>query len=67
MQRQRCTCGAFQQSDTIEAPLKFRASGVTIPIGLGMGRIVFPLNRLRELTQTESGALVDGAGLPHGS
>jgi hypothetical protein len=25
----------------IEAPLKFRAPGVTIPIGLGIGRMVF--------------------------
>lgn len=25
----------------LEAPLKFRAPGVTIPIGLGIGRIVF--------------------------
>jgi hypothetical protein len=25
----------------LEAPLKFRAEGVTIPIGLGIGRIVF--------------------------
>jgi len=30
----------------LEAPLKFRAPGVTIPIGLGIGRIVFRvLNR----------------------
>jgi hypothetical protein len=25
----------------LEAPLKFRAPGVTIPIGLGIGRLVF--------------------------
>jgi hypothetical protein len=25
----------------VEAPLKFRAPGVTVPIGLGIGRIVF--------------------------
>src|SRR6185436_5884146 len=25
----------------IEAPLKFRAPGVTVPIGLGIGRLVF--------------------------
>jgi len=31
----------------LEAPLKFRAPGVTIPIGLGIGRIVFrALNRV---------------------
>ncbi|MEV0283617.1 MULTISPECIES: hypothetical protein [unclassified Kribbella] len=31
----------------LEAPLKFRAPGVTIPLGLGIGRIVFrALNRI---------------------
>ncbi len=25
----------------LEAPLKFRAPGVTLPIGLGIGRVVF--------------------------
>ena len=25
----------------LEAPLKFRAPGVTLPLGLGIGRIVF--------------------------
>ena len=25
----------------VEAPLKFRAPGVTLPIGLGIGRLVF--------------------------
>ena len=31
----------------LEAPLKFRAPGVTIPLGLGIGRLVFrALNRL---------------------
>jgi hypothetical protein len=31
----------------IEAPIKFRAPGVTIPLGLGIGRIVFSaLNRV---------------------
>ena len=25
----------------LEAPLKFRAPGVTLPIGLGIGRLVF--------------------------
>jgi hypothetical protein len=25
----------------LEAPLKFRAPGVTIPVGLGIGRLVF--------------------------
>ncbi|MEU5564379.1 hypothetical protein [Micromonospora musae] len=34
----------------LEAPLKFRAPGVTVPIGLGIGRLVF-----RALNVIESG------------
>ncbi|MBO8190116.1 hypothetical protein ITI46_00040 [Streptomyces oryzae] len=31
----------------LEAPLKFRAPGVTVPLGLGIGRVVFrALNRI---------------------
>src|SRR5438067_1809392 len=31
----------------LEAPLKFRAPGITIPLGLGIGRLVFAaLNRV---------------------
>lgn len=37
----------------IEAPLKFRAPGVTLPIGLGIGRLVF-----RALNAVESGLAV---------
>jgi hypothetical protein len=34
----------------LEAPLKFRAPGVTVPLGLGIGRIVFrALNRVELL------------------
>ena len=33
----------------IEAPLKFRAPGVTVPIGLGIGRLVFRVLNLVEL------------------
>lgn len=33
----------------LEAPLKFRAPGVTIPIGLGVGRIVFRALNLVEI------------------
>jgi hypothetical protein len=32
----------------LEAPLKFRAPGVTIPIGLGIGRLVFRALNLAE-------------------
>src|SRR6185312_13717413 len=34
----------------LEAPLKFRAPGVTIPIGLGIGRLVFRALNIAELT-----------------
>ena len=37
----------------LEAPLKFRAPGVTLPIGLGIGRLVF-----RALNGTEVGLAV---------
>ncbi|MFE3175082.1 hypothetical protein ACFXPA_06880 [Amycolatopsis sp. NPDC059090] len=33
----------------LEAPLKFRAPGVTIPIGLGIGRLVFRALNLAEI------------------
>lgn len=36
----------------IEAPLKFRAPGVTLPIGLGIGRLVFRALNLCELTMS---------------
>jgi hypothetical protein len=48
----------------LEAPLKFRAPGITVPLGLGIGRLVFTaLNRVEVLL----GAVV-AAGLvigPH--
>jgi len=34
----------------VEAPLKFRAPGVTLPIGLGIGRRVFRALNIAELT-----------------
>jgi hypothetical protein len=34
----------------LEAPLKFRAPGVTLPIGLGIGRLVFLALNIAELT-----------------
>ncbi len=33
----------------LEAPLKFRAPGVTLPIGLGIGRLVFRALHIAEL------------------
>ena len=51
----------------VEAPLKFRAPGVTLPIGLGIGRLVFPtLNALEALLATATTALLltDRAATP---
>jgi len=40
-------CGMIAAISFIEAPLKFRAPGVTLPIGLGIGKLVFhALNRV---------------------
>ncbi|UGQ12775.1 hypothetical protein LO772_03900 [Yinghuangia sp. ASG 101] len=37
----------------LEAPLKFRAPGLTVPVGLGIGRIVFrALNRVETVLAT---------------
>ena len=33
----------------IEAPLKFQAPGITIPLGLGIGRLVFTAMNIVEL------------------
>lgn len=42
----------------LEAPLKFRAPGVTIPLGLGIGRVVF---RALNLVETVLAAMVMAA------
>ncbi len=34
----------------VEAPLRFRAPGVTLPIGLGIGRLVFRALNITEAT-----------------
>jgi hypothetical protein len=46
----------------LEAPLKFRAHGVSIPIGLAIGRLVFRALNLAEITLAAIviGALVAG-------
>lgn len=36
-----CWLGMVLAISFLEAPLKFRAPGVTLPIGLGIGRVVF--------------------------
>jgi hypothetical protein len=47
----------------LEAPLKFRAPGVTVPVGLGIGRLVFrALNAVEAiLAMTVLGALAAGS------
>lgn len=47
----------------IEAPLKFRAPGVTLPIGLGIGRLVFRALNTAEVVLAAAlvGALAVGA------
>lgn len=43
----------------VEAPLKFRAPGVTLPIGLGIGRLVFrALNALEALLAVVVGVML---------
>lgn len=49
----------------LEAPLKFRAPGVTIPIGLGIGRMVFrALNLVEAVLAVVVVAAVAAAGPP---
>jgi hypothetical protein len=49
----------------LEAPLKFRAPGVTVPLGLGIGRIVFrALNRVELLLLVAAGVAVALAPRP---
>lgn len=49
----------------LEAPLKFRAPGVTIPIGLGIGRLVFrALNATEAVLAAVLVATLAGGGAP---
>ncbi|RPF38311.1 hypothetical protein [Streptomyces sp. TLI_185] len=51
----------------LEAPLKFRAPGVTIPIGLGIGRLVFrALNLVEAVLAVAVVAAAVAAGDPPG-
>ena len=51
----------------LEAPLKFRAPGVTVVIGLGIGRLVFrALNGAEAVLATAALAAVASAGAPTG-
>jgi hypothetical protein len=51
----------------LETPLKFRARGVTIPIGLGIGRIVFRALNLAEIALALVALAAIAAGRPPGS
>lgn len=46
-------CGLLAGISFIEAPLKFRAPGITVPLGVGIGRLVF-----RVLNRVEWGLLL---------
>ncbi|MHC3467459.1 hypothetical protein ACYF6T_01980 [Streptomyces sp. 7R007] len=46
----------------LEAPLKFRAPGVTIPVGLGIGRLVFRALNLVEAALAVAAVAAVGAG-----
>ncbi|KAB8195316.1 hypothetical protein FH608_013225 [Nonomuraea phyllanthi] len=49
----------------LEAPLKFRAPGVTVPIGLGIGRVVFrALNRVEAVLAAAAIVAVAVGGPP---
>ncbi|WP_405900653.1 hypothetical protein OG242_27235 [Streptomyces sp. NBC_00727] len=48
----------------LEAPLKFRAPGVTIPIGLGIGRMVFRALNRAEIALTAAIAVTIALGDP---
>ncbi|MGW5058745.1 hypothetical protein ACWEQ2_15745 [Streptomyces sp. NPDC004096] len=48
----------------LEAPLKFRAPGVTIPVGLGIGRLVFRALNIAETVLAAAVAVTVGAGGP---
>jgi hypothetical protein len=50
----------------LEAPLKFRAPGVTLPIGLGIGRLVFRALNGVETVLAVGIVVALAAGHPHG-
>jgi hypothetical protein len=51
----------------LEAPLKFRAPGVTLPIGLGIGRLVFRALNGVELLLALATAILVASASPAGS
>ena len=48
----------------LEAPLKFRAPGVTIPVGLGIGRIVFRALNIAETVLAPAVVALVATGTP---
>lgn len=49
----------------LETPLKFRAPGVTVPVGLGIGRLVFrALNTVEAVLAAALLAVVQAGGAP---
>lgn len=48
----------------LEAPLKFRAPGVTVPIGLGIGRVVFRALNIAEIVLAIGIIVAVAAGRP---
>ncbi|MDO0924610.1 hypothetical protein QQY24_03960 [Streptomyces sp. TG1A-8] len=51
----------------LEAPLKFRAPGVTVPVGLGIGRLVFrALNAVESVLAAVLVCAVAAGGAPAG-
>jgi len=58
-------CGCVTAISFLEAWLKFRAPGVTIPIGLGIGRLVFAaLNKVEWVLATGAAACLVIGGRP---
>ncbi|MET9216729.1 MULTISPECIES: hypothetical protein [unclassified Nocardia] len=60
-----CWLGMVLAISFLEAPLKFRAPGVTVPIGLGIGRLVFRALNIAELVLAATilaAILVDSPG-----
>lgn len=51
----------------LEAPLKFRAPGVTLPLGLGIGRIVFRALNVVEVVLAVAVAVALAIGAPPAS
>ncbi|NMH99518.1 hypothetical protein [Pseudonocardia acidicola] len=59
--------GAVLAISFLEAPLKFRAPGITVPLGLGIGRLVFRALNISEIAfavALTAAVLTDGSRVP---